>query len=175
MYAEFMNVADKMPAQFKKTGALSAETKDNFDELIEDVTMVNDNVPVVIMGTKTALKKLQGFYNSGNGLNWIADSMKENVAHRGLLGDYEGTNLVEIPQRFENNNTAQKLVDNTKILVMPLIDYKPIKFVDYGETELTVDQKGDTMDDRQTYEVQRRMGVGSVITRYFGVWTLQKN
>lgn len=134
--------------------------------------MVNYNVPVVLMGTKTALKKLNGLYESGAGLNWIADSLKESVAHTGLLGDYEGTVLMEIPQRFEKNNTAQKLVDNAKILVMPLVDYKPIKFVDYGETEITVDQVAAKMDDRQTYEVQRKMGVGSVISRYFGVWTI---
>lgn len=172
MYTEFMNAADKMPAQYKKTGALGPATKDNLDALIEDVSMVNYNVPVVLMGTKTALKKLNGLYESGAGLNWIADSLKESVAHTGLLGDYEGTVLMEIPQRFEKNNTAQKLVDNAKILVMPLVDYKPIKFVDYGETEITVDQVAAKMDDRQTYEVQRKMGVGSVISRYFGVWTI---
>lgn len=172
MHAEFMNAADKMPAQFKKTGALSPATKESLDELIEDVSMVNGNVPVVLMGTRTALKKLNGLYESGTGLNWIADSLKESVAHTGMIGDYEGTNLSVIPQRFEKNNIAQKLVDNAKILVMPLVDYKPIKFVDYGETELIIDEKAKRQDDTQVYELQRKMGVGSVISRYFGVWTI---
>lgn len=171
MYAEFMNAGSQIPAtaQFNKTGALTSETKDAFDTLIEDVSMANDNAPVVIMGTKTALKKL----NNLSEVNWRADSQKESVAHTGMLGDYEGTILMEIPQRFANNNTAQKLVDSTKLFVMPLVDVKPVKFVDQGETELTVDQIGATMDDRQTYEVQRRMGIGTFITNYFGTWTLQ--
>lgn len=173
MFAEFMNAGAKIPAatQFNKTGALGAATKDTFDELIEDVSMVNDNAPVVIMGTKTALKKLINLAGNGS-VNWIADSQKESVAHTGLLGDYEGISLVEIPQRFETNNIAKKLVNNTKLFIMPLVDVKPVKFVDYGETELTVDQIGATMDDRQTLEVQRRMGIATYITNYFGTWTI---
>ena len=48
-----------------------------------------------------------------------------------------------------------------------------VRFVDGGETVLEVSDKGATMDDRQTYEVQRRMGIGTVITQYFGTWDLQ--
>lgn len=171
IYTEFMDASSKIPAssQFNKTGALSSATKDAFDELLEDVSMVNDNAPIIIMGTKTALKNL----NNLSDVNWRADSQKESVAHTGMLGDYEGTILMEIPQRFESNNIANKLVDNTKLFVMPLVDTKPVKFVDCGETELTVDQIGAKMDDRQTYEVQRRMGVGTYITNYFGTWSLQ--
>lgn len=170
VYTEFMGASAQIPAssQFNKTGVLSAATKDTFDTLLEDVSMANDNAPVVIMGTKTALKKL----NALSDINWRADSQRESVAHSGMLADYEGTILMEIPQRFEKNNTAQKLVDNTKLLIMPLVDLKPVKFVDQGETELTVDEAGSTMDDRQTYEVQRRMGIGTIITKYFGCWSL---
>ena len=55
---------------------------------------------------------------------------------------------------------------------MPLVDIKPVKFVDGGETVLEVADKGATMDDRQTYEVQRKMGIGTIITQYFGSWDL---
>lgn len=169
-YREFMNAGSKIPptAQFNKTGALTAATKDTFDTLLEDVSMANDNAAVVIMGTKTALKKL----NALSDIDWRADSQKESVAHSGMLADYEGTILVEVPQRFAKNDTTAKLVDNNKLLIMPVVDIKPVKFVDGGETILEVSDKGDTMDDRQTYEVQRRMGIGTVITQYFGTWDL---
>ena len=174
LYTEFMAASQQIPAtsQFNKTGALGAATKDIFDTLIEDVSMTNDNAPVVIMGTKTALKKLNGLVEYGNAVTWTADSQKESIAHTGLIGDYEGTALMEIPQRFANNDIATKLVDNGKLLIMPLVDTKPVKFVDGGETEVTVDQIAQTMDDRQTYEVTRRMGIGTYITNYFGVWNI---
>lgn len=170
MYTEFMGASAQIPptSQFNKTGLLSSATKDTFDTLIEDVSVANNNAPVIIMGTRVALKKLTGLAD----INWIADSQKESVAHSGLLGDYEGTALMEIPQRFAQGTTASKLVDSTKLIIMPQIGAKPVKFVDYGESELTVDQKGDYRDDFQTYEVQRRMGVATVITEYFGTWTI---
>ena len=170
MYTEFMGASAQIPptSQFNKTGLLSSATKETFDTLIEDVSIANDNAPVIIMGTRVALKKLTGLAD----INWIADSQKEAVAHTGLIGDYEGTTLMEIPQRFANNTTASKLVDSTKLIIMPQVGTKPVKFVDYGESELTVDTKGDYIDDYQTYEVQRRMGVSTIITEYFGVWTI---
>lgn len=173
-YTEAMNMAAKMPvvSAFTGTGALSESTKEEFDEILADVATANES-GVVIMGTKTALKKLNGFYNGTTGVNWIAASQKESVAHTGLLGDYEGTSLIEIPQRFANNDVATKLVDSTKLLILPLVDYKPIKFVDYGETTLEVTERGETMNDQQSYEVQRRMGIATITTRHIGQWTLE--
>ena len=55
---------------------------------------------------------------------------------------------------------------------MPAVDDRFIKFVDYGETELEVNEKGATKDDMQSYEVQRRMGVATLMTRYHGEWDL---
>lgn len=170
LYTQVMSASSKIPAssQFNKTGALSSSTKDTFDTLIEDVAAANAGAGVVIMGTKTALKKL----NALTSVDWRSYSQKESVANSGILGTYEGTTLVEIPQRFADNDTATKLVDNTKLLIMPMVDDKFVKFVDYGETTLEVTDRGETMNDQQTYELQRRMGVGTVISKYFGTWTL---
>lgn len=172
IYAEIMNVGTKIPvpSQFAKTMELNATNKDAFDTLIEDVATANDNVPVYIMGTKTALKKL----NKLADVDWITDGMKDDVATMGRLGSYEGVTLVEIPQRFALNDTSKKLVDSTKLLIMPQVDNKFVKFVDVGETEIVEagQNKGDKMDDIMTYEVQRTMGIGVQCGRYFGVWTI---
>ena len=32
--------------------------------------------------------------------------------------------------------------------------------------------KGDRKDDFMTYEVQREMGIATIIDRYFGVWNI---
>lgn len=172
MYAETMNATSKLPAQFQKTGTLGAGTKDAFDTLIEDVTIANDNAPVVIMGTKTALKKLTALAD----IDWITEDQKGQVATTGRLGSYEGVTLMEIPQRFALNDTSKKLVDSTKLLVMPQVDNKFVKFVDVGETEINeVTEKGEAngrMDDTMKYEVQRAMGIATQIGRYFGVWAI---
>ena len=176
VYTEFTNAAKNLPlpAEFQNTGTLSPATKDDLDELIENVEMSNDNVPVVIMGTKTALKKINNVVTGTNAINWMADSQKESIAHTGILGDYEGTTLLEIPQRFADNDTTKKLIDNTKLYIMPVVDdNKFIKFVNGGEVSLEVIEIGATLNDMQSYEVQRKMGVGVLLTRNFAVYTLK--
>ena len=157
-----------VPATLKGTGALSASTKAQFDAIIEKVGAANES-GVVIMGTKTALKAL----NALTKVDWDpASSIKEAVANTGIIGNYEGTPLMEIPQKFTDKTLATPIVDNKKLYIMPAVDDRFIKFVDYGETELEVNEKGATQDDMQSYEVQRRMGVATIMTRYHGEWTL---
>lgn len=171
MYAQVMNAGSKLPStsQFTKTMELSEANKDTFDTLLEDVSIANGNVPVYIMGTRTALKKL----NKLADVDWITEDQKRQVAEMGRLGSYEGTTLFEIPQRFAINDTSKKLVDSTKLLIMPQVEHKFVKFVDVGETEINeVSEIGDRNDDTMKYEVQRAMGIGTQIGRYFGVWTI---
>lgn len=170
-YTGIYSAATKLPnnTQFVKTGTLSASTKDSFDTLIEDVGTANE-AEVVIMGTKTALKKL----NALTEVDWRSDSQKEAVANSGRLGSYEGTELVEIPQRFAFNDVTKKLIDNAKLLIFAKNQEKFVWFTDKGETQIYESglQKGEHMDDFQKYEVQREFGVETVLPSYFGVWTL---
>ena len=169
VYGEFMNASKKLPlsAGFVGNGTLAAGSKESFDAIIQNVEAVNGS-PAVIMGTKTALKKLNALAK----IDWNdpAESVKEAVATTGILGSYEGTQLLEIPQRFKHNKPGEKMVDDTKLLIFPLVDYKPIKLVDGGESTLEITEIGDTKNDLQSYEVQRDLGVATVITRYFGEW-----
>ena len=169
IYAEMMNAGKKLPAQFQGTGALSTTTKDKLDTLLEDVSLANDGAQVVIMGTRTGLQQFQKLMD----VDWITDDQKRDVATMGRLGYYGPYTLVELPQRFALNDTTKKLLDPKTLFVMPQVEDKFIKFVDVGETEIyEVNEKGARMDDTMKYEVQRAMGVGVQIGRYFGVWTL---
>ncbi len=176
LFGEFMKVADavKITSAFKGTGALSSAKKDDFDAVLANVAMANET-QVVIMGTKTALKqlnKLAGVVGGTADVHWVPESQKEQIAATGILGDYEGTTLIEIPNRFKDNKLAQTLVKDDFLLILPLVDdFKPVKFIDGGETILEVSEIGQTMDDMQTYEAQRRMGVATIVTRKIGKWS----
>ena len=127
------------------------------------------------MGTKTALKKMNNLVNNSTAVTWMAASQKESIAHTGILGDYEGTDLLEMPQRYNLGDLSANggLVDNTKLFIMPVgEDNKFIKYINGGETILEVNEIGETLNDQQTYEIQRKIGVGTVLSRYFGVWTI---
>lgn len=173
-YAATMDAYKKMPQQpqFVGNGALSSATKANFDEIIENVQMSN-GTPVIIMGTNTALKKLNDLAD----VRWASDSQKEDITALGRLGSYEGTQLVEIPQRFAPGDVTRKLVDSKVLLIMPLVDdNKFVKIVDSGEVEINeVTEKGEKngrYDDIMKYEMTREFGVSVVLTRNFGYWRL---
>lgn len=177
IYSKFINSATNLPlpAGCTDSGALTAANKDDFDHLIEVIESLNGNVPVVIMGTKTALKKMNNLVNNNTAVNWMAPSQKEAIAHTGILGDYEGTDLLEMPQRYKLSDLSVNgaLIDNTKLFIMPVgEDDKFIKYINGGETTLEVTEVGATLNDQQTYEVQRKIGVGTLLTKYFGVWTI---
>lgn len=173
VFAQVMENTDAIPAVFKKTMALSPATKDQFDQLIEDISTANGNSGVVIMGTKVALKKLTKLAD----VDWADEGTKKDVTTTGRLGSYETTQLVELPQRFDPNETfngseLKRLVPQDALLILPTIDDKFVKLVDVGETTIDeVTEKGEAngfMDDMQKYEVQREFGIGTRLGRYHG-------
>jgi len=175
IYNLAMNAAAKLPVQtgFVASGAFSAATKAAVDAIIENVSAANDGAEVVAIGTRTALKN---FAKLGD-VNWIAPSMKESVAHTGLLGDYEGTELVVVEQRFADKTLTTKLFDDTKILFLAKgVDNKLIDMFTDGETEIDeITEKGEEhgrYDDLGKYEIQMSWGMAVRVKRRFGQWTL---
>lgn len=174
-YATVINAGATLPSMFQGTGALDAAAKEDFDQLIEDVSTANGNCPVYIMGTNTALKKLNALAD----VSWADNDSKKDMMAHGRLGSYEGTDLIEIPQRFavgfvDLPDEQKRLITSGKLLIMPAIEDKFVKLVDEGETEINevgVGEKAVRMDDTQVYEVQRGFGIVTQIGRYFGQWT----
>lgn len=155
-------------SQFNKTGKLDDTTKAQFVELIEDVQAATGD-EVVIMGTKSALSKLNGMIAT----EWISNGMKDERHTTGRLGIWEGIRLVEIPQSFAPNDTSKKLVDNTKLLIMPVADNKFIKIFNEGEANIKEVNDGNTnMDMTIEYEFQKKMGVATIVGKKFGIWTI---
>lgn len=167
VFAELNKMVTALPAQFKGNGAIN---KANFDLIIEKVAAANNNAEVVIMGTKAALGKIAGVAQ----VNYIANAQKDNMMNTGTIGIYEGTRLITLPNRFKDASLS-RLAFADDLYIMPVVgdDGKFIKFVDEGDTLISevMDRDSKYTSDLQTYEVQRRMGVASVLGRYFGVWT----
>lgn len=175
IYNQVMTAASKLPVQtgFVDSGALSDATKTAFDTIIANVSMANDGADVVIFGTKLALKQI----NKLADVDWASNGQKDDIASMGRLGNYEGTMLFEVPNRFADKTLTTKLFDDKKLIFLPVgVDNKMIDFFTYGETEINeVTEKGEAngrMDDIQKYEVQMGWGSAVRIHRQFGQWTL---
>lgn len=167
VYAAVMSAGTQVlpTSQFNKNGALD---RDTLLTLIEDIQAATGD-EVVIMGTKSALAQVSALTPA----DWITDSMKEERHTTGRVGVWEGTTLVEIPQRFAPNDTTTKLIDPKKLLIMPTGDNKFIKLVYEGDSQIKEITDGTTnMDKTLEYEYQTKMGISTVVGKKFGTWTL---
>lgn len=168
LYQAVMAAGDALvpSAQFVKTGTLSSDTEDVLDQLIEDVQMATGD-EVVIMGTRTALSKVTKLI----GAEWVSNDMKNERNTTGRIGYWKGIRLVEIPNRFADNDTSKKLVDSSKLLIMPVADNKFIKMYDEGEAEIREISDNTTNQD-MTYEYayMQKMGIATILGKKFGVW-----
>lgn len=177
LYAEIVGAAKKLPVTtgFIGTGKLDTTTKEEFDNIIINTRMANDNADVMIIGTERAVRKLNNLV-VGGAINWASEGIKNSIADTGRLGSYEGTNIIVMPNRFEDRTLTTTVFDDKVLTIVPLVNdetNKPVKMIDVGDTEIhTVDDKAELMDDFKTYEVQRGFGIGTKITRQFGQWTI---
>ena len=170
IYSAVSDAVNKMPvttSDFVGTGTL---TKTGFDTIVDNVNAIYG--ASVILGTKAALRSINDIAD----VDWRSVSQKEDVATDGILGSYEGSPLIEIPQRFKDKTFTTKLMDDTKIFVLPSADYKLIDFVTRGETEIDeISDKGEAYgrtDDIGKYEIQYEQGIAVKANKQFGCWEL---
>ena len=155
--------------QFYKTAALDAAAHDAFVTMIEDVQAANRGAEVVIMGTKTALSKLKNLAD----VDWIAKEDRTDHRNLGHVGIFEGTRVVEIPQVFAKNDTTTKMVDPNVLLIMPLADNKFVKLVYEGDARLKeVTDNKELQDMTYEFKYMTKLGVSTMIGRYFGTWNI---
>lgn len=174
IYQAMISAAEQLPGgatgsgQWVKTGNLDAAEKQVFMQLIEDVQMAT-GMDVVIMGTKTALSRLEAMQD----INWVSNDMKVERNTTGRIGYFEGIRLVEIKQGFRLNDTTQRLVDDKQLLIMPVGDNKFIKMVNEGQPEMRqVNDNTTNLDMTYDYRYMFKFGVGVMIGLRFGVYNI---
>ena len=165
IYDAMVGYSTALTGQFKKTGSVTAENLNALCDLVSTAT----GLPVMIMGTKTALNSVIGLQNA----SYISDAMKDEHYRTGTLGMWEGKELVAIPQVFEKGKVGQYKIDNTLIWVMPVTDLKFIKLVNEGDTQLrAITDKDTLMDMTYEQEIMTKLGVAVMLNSAFGVYDI---
>lgn len=177
IFTEIGNASGKLPVQtgFVESGAISQANKKKIDKTLQNVSVANDNAPVVIMGTYVALQDFDNLIN----INWIAASQKEEKAEMGRIGHYGKYEFVEIPQRFAKNKVGVDFYKDDILYFFAAGENKLVDMVDVGETLIDeVTERGEAngrIDDVMKYEVQRELGVTTRLGKYFGQWTITED
>lgn len=164
IYTSFMGASTYLPAEFKKTGTFSDT---NMSDLIQHVSTANGYAPIIIAGTRNALKKIGGSYNATSFL--VSEDMKNQLNQKGVLNVYEGIPLMEIPQVFVPNTFGFQL-DDSKLLVLAA-NTKPVKVVREGQSIIKETTEGN-MDMSLEHTFITRYGIAVVFNNAYGVYTL---
>lgn len=175
-----VGAASKMPvatSDFIISGPASSATTSKFDSMLAAVSMANFGADVTIFGTKLGLQQLNGLAD----VSWASNSQKEAIATTGYLGEYKGTKMIEIPNRFRTKalSMSDTIYNNSKIYVFANgVDNSLIDGFTYGETEIVeADGKAAAIDmgrrdDIGKYEIQQSWGFGLKVRRQFGEYTI---
>lgn len=146
--AALMSSITQLPVANRVTAA-------GFDEAAMDYLVNSASVygtPTIYCTREFAVKMIPA-------ANWISDAMRDARWATGYLGNYKGSNVIVLPQSFEDETNTRKIIDPGYVWVIPAgADMRPVKVAFEGATHTReCDDNDDWSRDIQVY---RKVGVG---------------
>ena len=93
---------------------------------------------------------------------WISDSMRDERWANGFLANYKGVRVVLLPQSFEDETNATKVINPGYAWVMPTgSSEKPVKIAFEGSAHMREVENDDWSREMQVYQ---KVGVGVMFT-----------
>lgn len=173
IHTAFVSAGQSLPSptQWNLSIQLNTTTATQFKKLLRDVSIAS-GTPAVIYGTDLALEGLQNMIPA----NIFAEDAKRDIYTFGRIGHFNQYDIVEIPQRFKDKNTAAAnpyLYDDDKLFILPGNMDRPLKMYDEGGTQIYQVMDRDThIDHTFDYEVVRKFGLKLLTNVRFGTVTI---
>ena len=139
---------EKMPAMNKYSTAGFSE--EHFDNLIATVSAYGDPTIYCTLEAAKTLVPAEGYWSS---------NMKDEYWRNKRFLTYKGTPIVVLPQSFEDETNATKVIDPSYIHIIPSNGEKPVKMVIEGNTLVKEFENRDWSTELQTYQ---KFGVGVI-------------
>lgn len=98
---------------------------------------------------------------------WVSDSMKEQKWNNGYIANYKGHSVIVLPQSFEDETNAKKVIDPSYAWIIPTGADKPVKIAFEGQTIVDEFTNADRSREMQVY---KKVGVGAIITNNICVY-----
>lgn len=98
---------------------------------------------------------------------WISDNMKDQKWNNGYLANYKGHRVIVLPQSYEDETNAKKVVDPSYAWIIPTGAEKPVKVAFEGQTMVREFENHDWSREIQIY---KKVGVGAIITNNICVY-----
>ena len=98
---------------------------------------------------------------------WRSDAMKDQRWNNGYLANYKGHNVVVLPQSYEDETNAVKVIDPSYAWIIPTGAEKPVKVAFEGQAIVREYENKDLSREIQVY---KKLGVTALITNNICVY-----
>ena len=156
----YKEVATSMMAAINQLPDVNHTAADGFDEVAFDKLLAIAGAygnPVVYCTLEFAMKM-----TPGTDYTRYSDSMKDELWRKGRFANYKSHPVVILPQTFEDETNAKKIIDPSYCWIIPTGgDDKPVKIAFEGGTLTKESENDDWSRDVQVY---KKVGVRTVMT-----------
>lgn len=136
-------------------------TEATFLALIDKVEAAAGGKPATIIGTKPALRPLNG------SISTTGDDAMADIYQMGYVGKYFGSDVIAVPNRYKVG--TQTLAFPTDKVLIIAGDSKPIKVVYEGDALIIEGDKFKNADLSQEFALLQKYGVGLVMDTNSGI------
>ena len=98
---------------------------------------------------------------------WISDDMRNQKWNNGYLGNYKGHRVIVLPQSYEDETNAVKVIDPAYAWIIPTGADKPVKVALEGQAIVREIENADMSREVQIY---KKLGVCAIITNNICVY-----
>lgn len=91
---------------------------------------------------------------------WASDSMKEQIWNNGYFTTYKGHTVIVLPQSFEDETNAKKVIDPSIAYIIPTGSEKPVKVAFEGSAQVKSFENRDWSTEINTYQ---KLGVATYL------------
>ncbi|MEG2289638.1 MAG: hypothetical protein RSC24_06685 [Clostridium sp.] len=163
IYTAFNEVLTKLPSQFIASGSYDEA---NILATLGHVEADNNGQMPVLVGTRTAISKLQG-----KSTIEMSDDMKNQKNTLGYVEMWNGYKCITLPQ-VHKKGTFEFAFDDTKILALPA-SAKPVKVCFEGDSQVKeISENGDNSDKSVQTTITLKFGTAIVFSNMIGTITL---
>jgi len=160
--AAWGNASVFLPDEFKESGTFDKDAMLGLTDKLQAAT----GRGIRIIGTRQGLSKI----SDGLGLEWVSDDMRNERNRTGFIGNWEGIEVVALPQAFRRG-TFDFAIDPNVIRIVPG-DVRPIKIFYEGDSRIRSLDYTDNEDMTVETQTQTKMGVGVVMPMLFAEYTI---
>jgi hypothetical protein len=119
----------------------------------------------VVIGTGVGLAEI----SNGVGFDWNKTNEQDRLDIRNLghVAKYKGADVLELPNTFEDETNAAKVIDDGYVYMMPVGGEKPVKIVLEGKMHIRDKQERDWSTTKEFY---RKAGVSVLAVNHMALF-----